>query len=157
MSQWKVLQKQATINAQRAGLRHSNADWRCLLPQAPSLLTLPVLLPSALPQSVKYNIPVAIWLPERYPLAGPLAYVVPTPDMVIKPRHTFVDASGASMMGPTACFALEAWHAGSFQTCTAGASILAWRCSLRLQTWLAASSPGPSRPLPRPQHHSIAS
>lgn len=45
-------------------------------------------------QGVKYNIPVAIWLPERYPLAPPLVYVVPTPDMVIKPRHTFVDASG---------------------------------------------------------------
>lgn len=48
-------------------------------------------------QGVKYNIPVAIWLPERYPLAGPLAYVVPTPDMVIKPRHSFVDASGAAL------------------------------------------------------------
>lgn len=103
------------------------------------LLTLPPVHPSALPQSVKYNIPVAIWLPERYPLAGPLAYVVPTPDMVIKPRHTFVDASGACMLGPAACFALEAWHARNFQTCIAGASILAWRCGQHLQTWPAAS------------------
>ncbi|KAL4433713.1 hypothetical protein ABPG75_000154 [Micractinium tetrahymenae] len=45
-------------------------------------------------QGVKYNIPVAVWLSERYPLAPPFVYVVPTPDMVIKPRHTFVDASG---------------------------------------------------------------
>ncbi len=45
-------------------------------------------------QGVKYNIPVAIWLPEQYPLAAPLVYVVPTPDMVIKPRHSFVDPSG---------------------------------------------------------------
>ena len=45
-------------------------------------------------QDVKYNIPVALWLPERYPDTGPILYVVPTPDMVIKPRHTFVDASG---------------------------------------------------------------
>ena len=46
-------------------------------------------------QGVKYNIPVAIWLSEQYPLAAPLAYVVPTPDMIIKPRHSFVEASGA--------------------------------------------------------------
>ncbi|GAB4822413.1 hypothetical protein N2152v2_009459 [Parachlorella kessleri] len=45
-------------------------------------------------QGVKYNIPVALWLPERYPLAAPLAYVVPTADMVIKPRHSYVDPSG---------------------------------------------------------------
>lgn len=50
-------------------------------------------------QGVKYNIPVAVWLPERYPLAPPLVYVVPTPDMVIKPRHTFVDASGGCREG----------------------------------------------------------
>ncbi len=62
-----------------------------------STATLAVAPP---PQSVKYNIPVAIWLPERYPLAGPLAYVVPTPDMVIKPRHTFVDASGVPQQCP---------------------------------------------------------
>ena len=45
-------------------------------------------------QGVKYNIPVALWLPERYPLAAPMAYVVPTADMVIKPRHSYVDPSG---------------------------------------------------------------
>lgn len=49
-------------------------------------------------QAHKYNIPVAIWLPEQYPLAAPMAYVVPTPDMVIKPRHSFVDASGAAAL-----------------------------------------------------------
>ena len=43
---------------------------------------------------MKYNIPVAIWLTEQYPQQAPLAYVVPTPDMIIKPRHSFVDASG---------------------------------------------------------------
>lgn len=45
-------------------------------------------------QGVKYNIPVALWLPERYPLVPPMMYVVPTPDMVIKPRHPFVDPNG---------------------------------------------------------------
>lgn len=45
-------------------------------------------------QGVKYNIPVSLWLPERYPHVAPIMYVVPTPDMIIKPRHAFVDASG---------------------------------------------------------------
>ena len=45
-------------------------------------------------QGVKYNIPVAVWLPERYPAVPPIMYVNPTPDMVIKTRHSFVDASG---------------------------------------------------------------
>ena len=45
-------------------------------------------------QGVNYNIPVAIWLTEQYPQQAPLTYVVPTPDMIIKPRHSFVDASG---------------------------------------------------------------
>ena len=45
-------------------------------------------------QDVKYNIPVALWLPERYPEEAPMLYVVPTPDMIIKPRHSFVDSSG---------------------------------------------------------------
>lgn len=43
---------------------------------------------------MKYNIPVSLWLPERYPNVAPIMYVVPTPDMIIKPRHAFVDASG---------------------------------------------------------------
>jgi len=46
------------------------------------------------PQDVKYNIPVELWLPDRYPLEAPMLYVRPTPDMIIKPRHSFVDASG---------------------------------------------------------------
>ena len=45
-------------------------------------------------QGVKYNIPVAIWLPEKYPRAPPIVYVVPTQDMMIKPRHSFVTPSG---------------------------------------------------------------
>ncbi len=43
---------------------------------------------------MKYNIPVRLWLPEGYPRAPPLAYVVPTPEMIIKPQHSFVDPSG---------------------------------------------------------------
>jgi hypothetical protein len=35
-----------------------------------------------------------VWLPERYPLQSPLVYVCPTPNMVIKSGHSFVDPSG---------------------------------------------------------------
>ena len=45
-------------------------------------------------QGVKYNIPVQIWLPEGYARQPPIMYVVPTPTMIIKPNHSFVDASG---------------------------------------------------------------
>ncbi len=45
-------------------------------------------------QRVKYNIPVSVWVTERYPRQAPIVYVNPTPDMIIKPRHSFVDASG---------------------------------------------------------------
>jgi len=45
-------------------------------------------------QGAKYNIPLAIWLPEKYPRASPIVYVVPTQDMMIKPRHSFVTPSG---------------------------------------------------------------
>eukprot|EP00897_Mesotaenium_endlicherianum_P001066 jgi/Mesen1/10960/ME000096S10543 len=45
-------------------------------------------------QGVKYNIPVTAWLLEGFPRAAPLLYVNPTRDMLIKPRHAFVDASG---------------------------------------------------------------
>ena len=45
-------------------------------------------------QGVKYNIPIAVWLPEKYPRVPPIMYVVPTHDMMIKPRHTFVTPSG---------------------------------------------------------------
>jgi ESCRT-I complex subunit TSG101 len=45
-------------------------------------------------QGVKYNIPVQIWLPEAYARHPPIMYVVPTSTMIIKPNHSFVDASG---------------------------------------------------------------
>jgi hypothetical protein len=35
-----------------------------------------------------------VWLPERYPLQAPLMYVCPTPNMIIKGSHSFVDGSG---------------------------------------------------------------
>ncbi|KAI8467154.1 MAG: UEV domain-containing protein, partial [Monoraphidium minutum] len=45
-------------------------------------------------QGVKYNIPVIIWLPERYPMHAPLVYVTPTPNMVIKHNHSCVEPQG---------------------------------------------------------------
>ncbi|RMZ52781.1 hypothetical protein APUTEX25_000900 [Auxenochlorella protothecoides] len=54
--------------------------------------------------TVKYNIPVAVWLPEQFPLAPPIVYVVPTPDMMIKPGHSVVDPSGS-----VASLYLENW------------------------------------------------
>jgi ESCRT-I complex subunit TSG101 len=45
-------------------------------------------------QGHKYNIPVAVWLPERYPSQAPQLFVEPTPDMMISTNHAFVDASG---------------------------------------------------------------
>ena len=45
-------------------------------------------------QGVKYNIPVQVWLPEAYARQPPIMYVVPTSTMIIKPSHSFVDASG---------------------------------------------------------------
>ena len=32
-----------------------------------------------------YRIPIALWIPHRYPQEGPLVYVVPTDGMVIRP------------------------------------------------------------------------
>jgi len=42
----------------------------------------------------QYNIPVAIWVVETYPYSPPVAYVTPTSDMIIKPRHRHVDSGG---------------------------------------------------------------
>lgn len=57
----------------------------CLPPHLPAALLRPcstshlLLAEGTVPmyyQGVKYNIPVALWLPERYPLQAPMAYVV---------------------------------------------------------------------------------
>lgn len=45
-------------------------------------------------QGVTYNIPVIIWLMVSYPRQAPLVFVNPTPDMVLKLSHPFVDPSG---------------------------------------------------------------
>lgn len=45
-------------------------------------------------QGAKYNIPLLIWLPDRYPNQAPLVYVTPTSNMIVKIGHSFVDPSG---------------------------------------------------------------
>ena len=55
---------------------------------------------------VKYHIPVEIWITELYPNGAPRCYVRPTPDMMIKPGHTHVDADGLVYM-----HYLSAWRA----------------------------------------------
>jgi ESCRT-I complex subunit TSG101 len=42
----------------------------------------------------QYNIPVQIWIVEMYPHHSPMVYVVPAPNMMIKPQHKHVDSSG---------------------------------------------------------------
>ncbi|EIN07404.1 UEV-domain-containing protein [Punctularia strigosozonata HHB-11173 SS5] len=56
------------------------------------LLCLHGLLPIAF-RGASYNIPIALWVPRDYPREPPIAYVVPTSDMLVKAsRH--VDPSG---------------------------------------------------------------
>ncbi|KDR81574.1 hypothetical protein GALMADRAFT_60406 [Galerina marginata CBS 339.88] len=56
------------------------------------LLCIHGLLPITYRQAA-YNIPVAVWLPRDYPRQSPIAYVVPTNEMLVKPGK-YVDVSG---------------------------------------------------------------
>ncbi|EFJ09912.1 hypothetical protein SELMODRAFT_129226 [Selaginella moellendorffii] len=81
-----VIQHFPGLQARTAGFTHNDGRQANLL-QADG--TIPMYY-----QDVKYNIPVTIWLTEPYPRKPPLVYVSPTRDMIIKPRHRLVDASG---------------------------------------------------------------
>ncbi|TBU32410.1 UEV-domain-containing protein [Dichomitus squalens] len=56
------------------------------------LLCLHGLLPINF-RGASYNIPIAVWLPREYPRSPPIAYVVPTSDMLIRAGPD-VDVSG---------------------------------------------------------------
>ncbi|KAG8941347.1 hypothetical protein FRC04_004593 [Tulasnella sp. 424] len=56
------------------------------------LLCIHGLIPITFRQAT-YNIPVAIWITLNYPKEPPIAYVVPTSDMLVKPSQE-VDLSG---------------------------------------------------------------
>jgi ESCRT-I complex subunit TSG101 len=52
-------------------------------------------------QGVKYNIPVSLFLPETFPRVGPIVYVTPTANMIIKPGHGLVDGGGLVSRDPS--------------------------------------------------------
>lgn len=56
------------------------------------LLCIHGLLPIAFRQA-SYNIPIAIWITKEYPRQPPIAYVVPTNDMLVR-AGKYVDVSG---------------------------------------------------------------
>ncbi|TFY59340.1 hypothetical protein EVG20_g7825, partial [Dentipellis fragilis] len=60
------------------------------------LLLVHGLLPITYRQA-SYHIPIAIWLTRDYPKEPPIAYVVPTADMLVKPGK-YMDVSGRSSM-----------------------------------------------------------
>ncbi|KAJ7528987.1 hypothetical protein O6H91_15G028500 [Diphasiastrum complanatum] len=90
---WHVRQHLLTLIQEFAGLQLKTAIFTHNDGRAVNLLqahgTIPMLY-----KEVSYNIPVTLWLLESYPRNPPLIYVTPTRDMIIKPRHRFVDASG---------------------------------------------------------------
>ncbi|KAM5535230.1 hypothetical protein V8D89_011166 [Ganoderma adspersum] len=56
------------------------------------LLCIHGLLPIAF-RGTAYNIPIATWLPRDYPRSPPIAFVVPTSDMLVRPSSE-IDVSG---------------------------------------------------------------
>lgn len=56
------------------------------------LLCVHGLLPISF-RGATYNIPIALWIIRDYPRAPPIAYVVPTQEMLVRPSK-FVDVSG---------------------------------------------------------------
>lgn len=55
-----------------------------------------------------YHIPIKIWIPELYPLTSPICYVTPTTDMVVTPRHPYVQSDGLVVHFQY----LHSWQAG---------------------------------------------
>ncbi|KAI0781019.1 UEV domain-containing protein [Trametes elegans] len=60
------------------------------------LLCLHGLLPISF-RGASYNIPIAVWIPREYPRTPPLAYVVPTTDMLVRPGPD-MDMSGRCLI-----------------------------------------------------------
>eukprot|EP00555_Chaetoceros_dichaeta_P012607 CAMPEP_0198272726 /NCGR_PEP_ID=MMETSP1447-20131203/54311_1 /TAXON_ID=420782 /ORGANISM="Chaetoceros dichaeta, Strain CCMP1751" /LENGTH=405 /DNA_ID=CAMNT_0043966079 /DNA_START=36 /DNA_END=1253 /DNA_ORIENTATION=+ len=56
----------------------------------------------------KYNIPIEVYLPPKYPLQPPVAYVRPVPSMMIKEGHQHVGSDGMVYMPY-----LHNWHSNS--------------------------------------------
>ncbi|KAI0336448.1 UEV-domain-containing protein [Cubamyces sp. BRFM 1775] len=60
------------------------------------LLCLHGLLPIVF-RGASYNIPIAVWVPREYPRSPPIAYVVPTSDMLVRPGPD-MDTSGRCLI-----------------------------------------------------------
>jgi len=56
----------------------------------------------------KYNIPIELYLPPKYPLQSPVAFVRPVPSMMIKEGHKHVGSDGMVYMPY-----LHNWHSNS--------------------------------------------
>jgi len=74
------------------------------------LLCVHGLLPMLF-RGTTYNIPIAVWITHDYPRAPPIAYVVPTQNMLVKPTK-FVEVSGRCNVDY-----LQAWERKS-EVCT---------------------------------------
>ncbi|KAJ7568205.1 hypothetical protein O6H91_01G023200 [Diphasiastrum complanatum] len=90
---WSIRQHMVTVIQDFPGLQVKTAMFTHNDGRTVNLLQADGTIPMYY-QDVKYNIPVTIWLLESYPRSAPLVYVTPTRDMIIKPRHPRVDASG---------------------------------------------------------------
>ena len=74
-----LAQRYPTLRLQGGNFTFANGKSANLL----SLVgTVPIVFRGA-----QYNIPVQIWISERYPVTAPICYVTPTDDMVVTPRH----------------------------------------------------------------------
>ncbi|KAI0362005.1 UEV-domain-containing protein [Trametes cingulata] len=60
------------------------------------LLCLHGLLPISF-RGASYNIPIAVWIPREYPRSPPIAYVVPTSDMLVR-AGSDMDPSGRCLI-----------------------------------------------------------
>ncbi|KAL3690517.1 hypothetical protein R1sor_016826 [Riccia sorocarpa] len=90
---WNIRQHLLTLLQDFPGLQVKTANFTHNDGRTVNLLQADGTIPMYF-QDVKYNIPIVVWLLESYPRTCPLVYVTPTRDMIIKPRHPYVDASG---------------------------------------------------------------
>eukprot|EP01116_Phalansterium_solitarium_P019181 TRINITY_DN5287_c0_g1_i1.p1 TRINITY_DN5287_c0_g1~~TRINITY_DN5287_c0_g1_i1.p1 ORF type:complete len:715 (-),score=143.48 TRINITY_DN5287_c0_g1_i1:362-2506(-) len=57
-----------------------------------AVLCIEGYLPSMF-QAKMYQVPIKLFVPRAYPVVPPVCFVVPSPDLMLNPRHPFVDAN----------------------------------------------------------------
>ncbi|KAG6548231.1 hypothetical protein Mapa_010282 [Marchantia paleacea] len=90
---WAIRQNLLAVIKDYAGLQVKTGSFTHNDGRTTNLLQVYGTIPMFF-KEVKYNIPVTMWLLEAFPRVGPMVFVTPTQDMVIKHQHRFVDASG---------------------------------------------------------------